>query len=119
MIPYRVSAYGLPETVVSGRIGFLGGTTVRGRISAGTEFLQFFVTRKTILERRFPRLRDALTPSGVLWISWPMQTSDGETDITGDIIRGIGLAGGLVDVKICAIDETWLGLKFVRRVGDR
>jgi len=55
----------------------------------------------------------------MLWISWPKQASGVATDLTEDVIRTIGLAHGLVDVKVAAVDEVWSGLKFVRRVKDR
>jgi hypothetical protein len=55
----------------------------------------------------------------MLWISWPKRTSGVATDVTETVVREIGLANGLVDVKVCAVDATWSGLKFVRRVKDR
>jgi hypothetical protein len=55
----------------------------------------------------------------MLWVSWPKGSSDVTTDLTENAVREIGLANGLVDVKVCAVDETWSGLKFVRRVKDR
>jgi len=55
----------------------------------------------------------------MLWISWPKKSSGVPTDLTEDVIRGVGLAHGLVDVKVAAVDEVWSGLKFVRRVKDR
>ena len=60
-----------------------------------------------------------LTPAGMLWISWPKKSSGVPTDLTENIIREIGLAAGLVDVKVCAVTEVWSGLKFVRRLKDR
>jgi hypothetical protein len=55
----------------------------------------------------------------MLWVSWPKQSSGVATDLDGNSVREIGLAGGLVDVKVCAVTEIWSGLKFVRRVKDR
>jgi hypothetical protein len=78
-----------------------------------------FVIKSADLERRFDKLRDRLTSSGMLWVSWPKKTSGVASDLTENVVREIGLAKGLVDVKVCAIDETWSGLKFVRRVRDR
>jgi hypothetical protein len=83
------------------------------------DFIQFFSDRKRELERRFPALERALAPAGMLWISWPKQASGVATDLAEDVIRTIGLAHGLVDVKVAAVDEVWSGLKFVRRVKDR
>ncbi|MGE0818452.1 MAG: DUF3052 domain-containing protein [Candidatus Nanopelagicales bacterium] len=59
------------------------------------------------------------TTPGRLWIAWPKRTSGVATDLTGDVVRAEGLAAGVVDVKVCAIDATWSGLAFVRRLADR
>jgi len=83
------------------------------------DFVQFFTAEKRELERRFGELARALAPAGMLWISWPKKASGVTTDLTEDVIRAIGLAHGLVDVKVAAVDEVWSGLKFVRRVKDR
>ena len=83
------------------------------------DFIQFFTKEKQELERRFAELARALAPAGMLWISWPKKASGVATDLTEDVIRVIGLAHALVDVKVAAVDEVWSGLKFVRRVKDR
>jgi hypothetical protein len=61
----------------------------------------------------------ALHPAGMLWVSWPKKSARVPTDLTEDVVRAIALAGGLVDVKVCAVDDTWSGLKLVRRLEDR
>jgi hypothetical protein len=78
----------------------------------------FFVERGA-LERRFSALARGLDRAGGLWIAWPKRTSGVETDLTEDVVRAVGLAAGLVDNKVCAIDEVWSGLRFVYRVRDR
>ncbi|HEV7593980.1 MAG TPA: DUF3052 domain-containing protein [Gemmatimonadaceae bacterium] len=83
------------------------------------DFAMLFVTRKVDLVRRFPGLRDRLTPAGMLWVSWPKQSSGAPTDLTENVVRAVGLGLGLVDVKVCAVDSTWSGLKFVKRLSDR
>ena len=88
-------------------------------LSGPLDFIQFFTSRRAELERRFAQLASALAPAGMLWISWPKQSSGVPTDLTEDVIRAIGLARGLVDVKVCAVDAVWSGLKFVRRLKDR
>ena len=93
--------------------------TRRPSVVGTLDFIQFFTDSKRELERRFPVLERALAPAGMLWISWPKQASGVATDLTEDRIRAIGLAHGLVDVKVAAVDEVWSGLKFVRRVKDR
>jgi len=89
------------------------------RAAGPLDFIQFFTSEKQQLERRFAALVGALAPAGMLWISWPKQASGVATDLTEDVIRAIGLAHGLVDVKVAAVDDVWSGLKFVRRLKDR
>ena len=72
-----------------------------------------------VLERRFAPLAERLTTAGALWVCWPKKASGVPTDLTDGAVREHGLAGGLVDVKVAAIDATWSGLKFVRRLRDR
>jgi len=93
--------------------------TRRPSIVGPLDFVQFFTNEKRELERRFAALARSLAPAGMLWISWPKQASGVATDLTEDMIRAIGLAHGLVDVKVAAVDEVWSGLKFVRRLKDR
>jgi len=78
-----------------------------------------FTGRKAELEKSFPELANQLVPDGMLWISWPKKASGLPTDLTEDAVRQVGLKCGLVDVKVCAIDNTWSGLKFVIRTKDR
>jgi hypothetical protein len=95
------------------------GVTFRSRLSDSAEFIHYFAQQRTKLRADFPRLSRALIDEGILWISWPKRASGMETDLDENVVREIGLAQGLVDVKVCAVDEVWSGLKFVRRVGDR
>jgi hypothetical protein len=89
-------------------------------VTRGTlDFAMLFVRGKSELEKGFPRLRDRLQSNGMLWVAWPKKASGVETDLSEGIVRSIGLESGLVDVKICAVDNTWSGLKFVRRLRDR
>jgi hypothetical protein len=78
-----------------------------------------FVRRRIDLEKRFPLVRDRLEPNGMLWVGWPKKSAGTTTDLTENVVREVGLNAGLVDVKVCAIDDTWSGLKFVRRIRDR
>ena len=95
------------------------GVAVAKTARANLDFIQLFTTRRAELERRFPALKRALAPAGMLWVSWPKQASGVATDLTENVVREVALAGGLVDVKVCAVDETWSGLKLVRRLKDR
>ena len=78
-----------------------------------------FEKSATGLKKNFGDFAKRLTPSGMLWVSWPKKSSGVATDLTEDEVRRIGLAAGLVDVKVCAVSELWSGLKFVVRVKDR
>lgn len=78
-----------------------------------------FTKSKTELAKEFKRVGKTLAPAGMLWVSWPKKSSGVATDLSENIVRDIGLAAGLVDVKVCAVTEIWSGLKFVRRLKDR
>jgi hypothetical protein len=79
------------------------------------DYLHFFTASKLALETIFPILAKRLNPGGILWISWPKKSSGKQTDLGENAVREIGLRTGLVDVKVCAIDEVWSGLKFLHR----
>lgn len=83
------------------------------------DIIVFFTTVADELRSRFPGLARKLQPAGGFWIAWPKKTSGMTTDVTENIVREIGLQVGLVDNKVCAIDEIWSGLRFVIRVKDR
>lgn len=89
------------------------------RIAGKVNVVIYFTDKRAALEKEFSKLSSALVPDGMLWISWPKKASGRATDLNENIVREIGLERGLVDVKVCAIDETWSGLKFVIRVKDR
>jgi len=71
------------------------------------------------LQQRFAKLVPRLATAGALWVAWPKRASGVPTDLDENVVRDIALAGGLVDVKVAAIDDTWSGLKLVRRLRDR
>ena len=83
------------------------------------DLILFFVLSERILARDFAKLSTRLTSNGMIWIAWPKKSSGVTTDLTFERVQRIGLDAGLVDVKICAIDDTWSGLKFVYRLKDR
>ena len=78
-----------------------------------------FVKSEKELKAKFSEYAKRLKASGMLWVSWPKKSSGVTTDVSEGTVRAIGLAAGLVDVKICAVDEVWSGLKFVFRLRDR
>jgi hypothetical protein len=83
------------------------------------DFAMLFSKSRAELTREFSRITKQLAPAGMLWVSWPKKSSGVATDVDENVVRGIGLDAGLVDVKVCAVTESWSGLKFVRRVKDR
>ncbi len=95
------------------------GVTVKRRATRPLDVAVLFVTRRADLERRFPRLAEAIEPAGGLWVAWPKRASGVETELAEDDAREVGLANGLVDNKVCAIDDVWSGLRLVRRLRDR
>ena len=87
--------------------------------SAAFDVVVAFFARRRPLQRRLPALRAALEPAGGLWIAWPKRASGVDTDLTETVVRELGLAAGLVDNKVCAIEQVWSGLRFVYRLADR
>ena len=95
------------------------GVHIRRQARGRVDVLVFFVTRRAELSRRFQAMARAIEPDGGLWIAWPKRTSGVATDLTENAARDIGLDAGLVDNKVCKIDDTWSGLRFVHRLVDR
>jgi len=95
------------------------GVRLRMQARGAQDVVLFFATRRAELERRFDALARAVAPAGGLWIAWPKRTACVATDLREGIVRELGLAHGLVDNKVCAVDDTWSGLRFVYRVSDR
>lgn len=85
------------------------------RLSGSYHLIHFFTKSRTELERSIERLKSRIHPDGMIWISWPKKASKVKTDVTEDVIRDVALPIGLVDVKVCAVDEIWSGLKLVIR----
>jgi hypothetical protein len=83
------------------------------------DFAMIFAKSKAELCKKFIAAEKHLAPAGMLWVSWPKKSSGVASDLDGNVVREIGLAAGLVDVKVCAVTEVWSGLKFVRRLKDR
>jgi hypothetical protein len=90
-------------------------TTARG----GAEVVLLFTKARADLLKRFPAAMAAIPADGALWVAWPKKSSGVATDLTEDRIREVALAAGLVDNKVCAIDDTWSGLRLVVRLADR
>lgn len=83
------------------------------------DVIVLFTTSRADLEERLPGARAAMEPNGGLWVAWPKRASGVPTDLTENVVREVGLAAALVDNKVCAIDDTWSGLRLVIRLADR
>jgi hypothetical protein len=105
---YRKLLLPLPEKV-----------SFTSEIKAGAAFVHIFVSERKLLEKKLRRLRKLIADTGTLWISWPKKSSGVATDVTEDTIREAALPLGFVDVKVCAVDETWSGLKLMIRRENR
>jgi hypothetical protein len=96
-----------------------GGVSFPGDSAKNIDLILFFVKSQFELSKRFTKLASKLAPAGMLWIAWPKKASGVPSDLSDGVVREIGLAAGLVDTKVCAIDDVWSGLKFVIRLKDR
>jgi hypothetical protein len=93
--------------------------SVNSRARKPLDFVLLFVKKESELRQRFAQFAARLQPAGMIWIAWPKKSSGVATDLTFTNVQALGLSAGMVDVKICAVDETWSGLKFVFRLKDR
>ena len=107
-----------PEVLAELKSALSACSTVRDG-KAPLDFVHVFTKSKTELAKEFKRVVKVLAPAGMFWVSWPKKSSGVAADLDENVVRQIGLAAGLVDVKVCAVTDVWSGLKFVRRVKDR
>ena len=92
---------------------------INSRSAKALDFALLFVKKEKDLKQRFAQYAVKLKPEGMLWVAWPKKSSGVATDLSFANVQAIGLAAGLVDTKICAVNEIWSGLKFVFRLQDR
>lgn len=119
----RAAFIALPETLADLAVAVdfmtvrrLGtATEARSLEPRSADFIHGFFESAAALQAALPRLKSAIDPGGMIWISWPKKASKRPTDITEDTIRTHALPIGLVDIKVCAVDEIWSGLKLVIR----
>jgi len=116
---FQVALIDAPENFVDQLEPLPANIKIVDRAQRSMDLILFFTKSASMLEKKFLKLAQSLKPDGMLWISWPKKTSGVVTDLTENIVRDIGLHAGLVDVKVCAVDEVWSGLKFVYRLKDR
>jgi len=115
----RVALVNAPENFQAELGDLPDNVTFMKSTTNSLDLILFFVLSERILARDFAKLAARLTSNGMIWIAWPKKSSGVATDLTFERVQRIGLDAGLVDVKICAIDDTWSGLKFVYRLKDR
>ena len=108
-----------PSEVVSELMLTLNKCTTVADHKSPIDFAMVFTKSASMLTKKLKQLTKQLSPAGMVWVSWPKKTSGVPTDLNENIVRKIGLAAGLVDVKVCAVTEVWSGLRFVRRLKDR
>lgn len=116
---FRLLFIDAPSEVLAELKSSTAGCEVVDSRKAQIDFALVFAKNRSGLSREFHRLEKQLSPAGMLWASWPKKSAGVATDLDENVVRGIGLAAGLVDVKVCAVTEIWSGLKFVRRLKDR
>jgi hypothetical protein len=95
------------------------GVSFSDKARVGANFVHLFVKERRTLEKELKYLRQIIGDAGVVWISWPKKLSGVATDVTENVIRDVCLPLGFVDVKVCAVDETWSGLKLMIRRENR
>ncbi|HYR22447.1 MAG TPA: DUF3052 domain-containing protein [Chthoniobacterales bacterium] len=100
-------------------LGKLDQVTFSSRITANADFVHLFTKRRRELESKLSILRGKISDNGTIWVSWPKKSANVLTDITEDVVREVALPLGLVDIKVCVVDETWSGLKLMIRRENR
>lgn len=117
----RVLLREAPDNFESQLDGLPDDVTIARALRGATPFdvIVAFHTRANAIPADLERLKPRLAQTGGLWLAWPKKSSGVETDVTDSVVRAAGLDAGLVDNKVCAIDQTWSGLRFVYRVRDR
>jgi hypothetical protein len=116
---HRVLALNAPDGFGATLGELPGGVAVRATARGKADVIVSFHDRRAELAKRMPKLRELMEPAAGLWIAWPKRASKLPTDLTEDVVRELALANTLVDNKVCAIDETWSGLRLVIRLRDR
>ena len=115
----RLAALNAPKGYVSWLNGLPPTASVVSEVAKDAVAVHVFATERQKLERALLRLRTTIDQDGFVWVSWPKKSSGVDTDITEDVIREVALPLGFVDVKVCAVTETWSGLKLVIRKAER
>src|SRR5215211_695940 len=110
-----VTAVGAPDGLAALLDPLPPGVMLKRQLRGPSDLAIAFFTEQSAVRARWPKLTGAVGPDGVLWVAWPKKSSGVQTDLTEDAFRRLLLPSGWVDVKVCAIDDTWSALKFVLR----
>jgi hypothetical protein len=120
---FHVQLVNIPDEVRAELSGALAECSIDQRKSSleksPLDFVMLFTQSRLELTKEFSKMAKQLAAAGMFWVSWPKKSSGVATDVDENVVRQIGLAAGLVDVKVCAVTDVWSGLKFVRRLQDR
>jgi len=116
---FKVTIIGAPQDFERTLAPMPENVSINSRGRGALDCALLFVKKESQLRQRFSGLAAKLQPNGMIWVAWPKKSSDVATDLTFTNVQALGLAAGMVDVKICAVDEVWSGLKFVFRLKDR
>jgi hypothetical protein len=115
---FKIALYNQPEYYFNLLTDLpLGVKTINKK--GNVDFIHYFVKEEKQLLKDINKLKEQIEQNGMIWISWPKKSSKVETDITEDVVRNVALKNGLVDIKVCAVDDVWSGLKLVIPVKDR
>jgi len=116
---YRVALLRAPADVRTELADSLGKCRILRVASGNLDFIFLFAKSRASLEHDLPSVARSLAPAGMLWVSWPKRSSGVATDLDENVVREVGLRGGLVDIKVCAVTNIWSGLKFVIPIKSR
>ena len=112
---FKVYVTGEPESYWAELGSLPDGVTCLKRLASDLDLVHFFSPDRSELEKALPKFYEKLAAAGMVWVSWPKKASKVPTTITEDVVREVALPLGFVDVKVCAVDEVWSGLKLVIR----
>jgi hypothetical protein len=115
----RTWRYHMPKSVADEIEAFGVCPKILRAPAAGLEMVHLFVIERSDFSKALQSVRPLLEPAGVIWVSWPKKAAKVATDITEDVVRAEAFKLGLVDIKVCAVDATWTGLKLVIRKAER
>ena len=116
---YRVAVVNAPGNFPAELGPLPAGALIVTRLGSSLDLILFFAASQSELRKRFAKLASRLKPNGMLWVAWPKRSSGVSTDLSFEVVQRTGLERGLVDTKVCAVNEVWSGLRFVVRLRDR